>query len=69
MTWHRETMSKIEASSHDRYNVLLSRIDDLESRSRDQHNEIMLRIEGGSIGQNELKYEIILSRDTLNTHA
>jgi hypothetical protein len=69
MTWHREVVSKIEASSHDRYNVLLSRIEELESRSRDQHNETMLRIEGASIGQNEVKYDILFSRNTLNTHA
>jgi hypothetical protein len=61
-------VSKIEASGHDRYNVLLSRIEELDSRSRDRHNEMMLRIEGGSIGRNEAKYEILLSQNTLNTH-
>jgi hypothetical protein len=62
-------VSKIEASDHDRYNVLLSRIEELEFQSRDPREETMLRIERNSIGQNEVTHEILRPRKTLNTCA
>lgn len=69
MTWHSEAVSKIEASTLDRYNGLLSRVEELEFQSRDRRKETMLSIDKNSIGQNEVTHEILSPRKTLSTYA